>query len=637
MSDKFLGYGSSTDITNGTALVYAASLGASSLDPSQPVKTNATRQLVSTKLDISDVNNLQASLNNTISNPFAGELTAQSYVATLGNPNKRIRVTEDTISSDNGTVMNFATTGTIDVQTSKISGIATPTSDTDASTKGYVDSKFSTAMGSAMIQPVAPAGQRDLFVPSTGTSGVVISGDTALRDILYNAGNTLAVAKYSVDGGVTFNPCVFDVTPVSFVKVGANAVVSVALTETQAYRSVDGINFVLQATPPTGDISANILWSARLGLFIVRTTVSPTENIMTSPDGVTWTARTSPNIATYTIAESNNRIVAVGTASPFAMWSDDGITWTTTLSTLSAQCRGLSYSPEQALWITIAITGVIYQSTDGKTWTPTGFTTTAVNGNVLRWVGGTVSRWYIAAYSAAGNHSMWSTADPRVANFVGCELDGALPTGNGLQYGLLYDKLRGRFLIGYNASPFVSVGTPRPNDIKALSDNIRVRNSPVAVGLYSGYTDIVVANSNTETSITPSIGAIGSMFLQAPQPLGMSIETSFTVLASSVRGDTLTFRLKTAGTTLLSIQVTVPAAASNLVIRGVFSTVIRATTAASSGHIQVGTVSVVGASTAVGYTRTAGNTLNVTAQWGAAASTLTMSQIKLDSTFRNGA
>jgi hypothetical protein len=192
-------------------------------------------------------------------------------------------------------------------------------------------------------------------------------------------------------------------------------------------------------------------------------------------------------------------------------------------------------------------------------------------------------------------------------------------------------------VIGYNAPPWVSVGTPRPNDIKALSDNIRVRNSPVAVGLYSGYTDIVVTNSTTETTLTPDTGAIGSMFLQAPQPLGMTIETSFTVLASSTGGDTLTFRLKTGATNLLYIQVTVPKASSNLVIRGVFNTVIRATTAASSGHIQVGTVTVVGAAPAVGYTRTAGNTLNVTAQWSVAASTLTMSQIKLDSTFRNGA
>ena len=41
MSDKFLGYGSSTDITNGTALVYAASLGASNLDPSMPLQVKA--------------------------------------------------------------------------------------------------------------------------------------------------------------------------------------------------------------------------------------------------------------------------------------------------------------------------------------------------------------------------------------------------------------------------------------------------------------------------------------------------------------------------------------------------------------------------------------------------------------------
>ena len=206
---------------------------------------------------------------------------------------------------------------------------------------------------------------------------------------------------------------------------------------------------------------------------------------MTSPDGITWTAQTSPSISPYTIAESDNRIVAVGTANPFAMWSDDGITWTATLSTIAAQCRGLSYSPEQALWITITTgTGIVYQSTDGKTWTPTGFTTASSSGNSLKWAGGVVSRWYLAAFSAGGNHSLWSTPDPRVANFVGCELDGALPTGGGLQYGLLYDRLRGRFLITYHTSPFVSVGTPRPSDIKAISDNIRVRNSPVAVGLY---------------------------------------------------------------------------------------------------------------------------------------------------------
>ena len=128
MSDKFLGCGGGSDISDGTALVYAASLGASNLDPSMPVKTNSTRQLVSTKLDIADVNNLQTSPNSMISNPYNGELTARSYAATQGNPNKRIRVTEDTITSDNRTVIDFSAADTIDLQATNVlvNGIVLP-------------------------------------------------------------------------------------------------------------------------------------------------------------------------------------------------------------------------------------------------------------------------------------------------------------------------------------------------------------------------------------------------------------------------------------------------------------------------------------------------------------------------------
>ena len=415
--------------------------------------------------------------------------------------------------------------------------------------------------------------------------------------------------------------------------------VSVALTSTQA--SVDGTNFVLQATPPTG-IGANVLWSPRLGFFIVGTAASPTQNVMTSPDGVTWTARTSPNISTLTFAESNNRIVAAGTASPFSMWSDDGITWTTTLSTLTAQCRGVSYSPGQAIWIMSTVPGVIYCSPDGKVWTPTGLIVAVpVAGDTLRWVGGTINRWYIASYSAGGNQSLWSSPDPRIASFVGCELDGTLQNGN-ILYGLLYDQIRGRFLIGYNGTPGggkegISVGTPRPNDIKAISDNIRVRNSPVAVGLYSGYTDIAVNNTTTETSLTPSTGAIGSTFLQAPQPLWMTISTSFTVVVRSVAGATLTLRLKNGATILLSLPVVVPASSNDLPILVVFNTVIRAISAASSGTAQIAAVLPAVNTKTAEFTRTVGNTLSVTAQWSAGTSTLTMTQLTMDSTFRNGA
>jgi len=93
MSNKFLNPGGSMNLSNGTANIFASELGAISLDPSQPIKTNSVRQLVSTKLDISDVNNLSSELNtknelsfignDTHTNPTAGQV--KLYAKTDGN------------------------------------------------------------------------------------------------------------------------------------------------------------------------------------------------------------------------------------------------------------------------------------------------------------------------------------------------------------------------------------------------------------------------------------------------------------------------------------------------------------------------------------------------------------------------
>ena len=74
MSDKFLNTGGGSSISNGTANLYAAVLGVVNLTPSMPVKTNSTQQLVSEKLDIGDVQNLQSTLDNVLTNPFPGTL-----------------------------------------------------------------------------------------------------------------------------------------------------------------------------------------------------------------------------------------------------------------------------------------------------------------------------------------------------------------------------------------------------------------------------------------------------------------------------------------------------------------------------------------------------------------------------------
>ena len=80
---------------------------------------------------------------------------------------------------------NLDCTGRIAMNASRITNLGAPTTGTDASTKQYVDDKFTAAAGSAMILPVAPAGQRDLFVASTGATNGSITGNTLLRDIIY--------------------------------------------------------------------------------------------------------------------------------------------------------------------------------------------------------------------------------------------------------------------------------------------------------------------------------------------------------------------------------------------------------------------------------------------------------------------
>ena len=65
MSNTFL-LSSEIDVSNGTTNLFGATIGSANLLTNYPIKTNSTKQLVSTKLDISDINNLQSSLDNGI-------------------------------------------------------------------------------------------------------------------------------------------------------------------------------------------------------------------------------------------------------------------------------------------------------------------------------------------------------------------------------------------------------------------------------------------------------------------------------------------------------------------------------------------------------------------------------------------
>ena len=90
------------NVTNGSLDIFGYSLRASNLNPSQPLKTNSINQLISTKLDIQDINNLQAELDTTIKTPYSfGDI-----VITAGNIVSNDVVTDD-ITSLNTTISNI--------------------------------------------------------------------------------------------------------------------------------------------------------------------------------------------------------------------------------------------------------------------------------------------------------------------------------------------------------------------------------------------------------------------------------------------------------------------------------------------------------------------------------------------------
>lgn len=127
VNNKFLDSSGSGSLSDGTANIFVASMTAANLDSSEPVKTSASGELVSSKLDISDVTNLQSTLNSVITNPVATLEVSSALDPTtditvdIGRPAKRFKKAHvnivETTAGTNSTVLStnnlrFAEPGT---------------------------------------------------------------------------------------------------------------------------------------------------------------------------------------------------------------------------------------------------------------------------------------------------------------------------------------------------------------------------------------------------------------------------------------------------------------------------------------------------------------------------------------------
>lgn len=202
--------------------------------------------------------------------------------------------------------------------------------------------------------------------------------------------NALVCTVMTSTNGVTWTMRTLPATSGSYDAVAANGstVVAINTTVVNGVYSTDG--GATWAGVTLGTAIRGITFAA--GLFVI---VGNAGLIKTSPDGITWTTRSSPVGQTTNnwqqVVRGSTKFVAVSNAGTIrAMSSTDGITWTAATATISGSWAGLGTSG--SLFVaTQSSGGAFMTSTDGLAWTSravsgTAFWSGAVAFGASKWI-----------------------------------------------------------------------------------------------------------------------------------------------------------------------------------------------------------------------------------------------------------
>ena len=224
--------------------------------------------------------------------------------------------------------------------------------------------------------------------------------------------------------------------------------------------SVDGTNRVMTS-------SDGITWTARSvpasswtsvtygnGVFVAVAGFG-TDRIMTSPDGITWTPRGSSTDSWDAIAYGNNTFVAVGMSTNRVMTSTDGITWTNrTVPTGIQQWKSVTWGNNK--FVAVSGTGFndrVMTSADGVTWT---YAQAIHNGN-----------WSSIAY---GNNTFVATA---TSFGGGGSMDYVMTSSDGITWTARTAAAAvGWNAVAYGGGKFVAVTNSGSNRVMTSTDGI---------------------------------------------------------------------------------------------------------------------------------------------------------------------
>ena len=247
MANKFLlSSDGKNNLSNGSATLFGSTIGASNLSASMPVKTNSTKQLVSTKLNISDINNLQSELDNItgggITPPASSTTNAiVRYADTTGKllKNSTITLTDDgtltglkIITPPPGQDLRFY--GDIDMGQNSIIDLATPVNEFDASNKLYVDGKAGNQTATTGLTTFTGALEAGVVKKTGGTSIQYMMADGSVLSQSASSGNS-NFYLYKINTSMT-------TTPASGYVSFNNATQSSATTIYISHQTSDGID-----------------------------------------------------------------------------------------------------------------------------------------------------------------------------------------------------------------------------------------------------------------------------------------------------------------------------------------------------------------------------------------------------------
>ena len=469
---------------------------------------------------------------------------------------------------------------------------------------------------------VAPAGQRDLWQISPGLAGINggIMKYIESQNILYSSdwSNGTVGAHYSLDGGVTWNPVVFDVVPANAMIFSYNeAGLYVAIGNFSAvdfsYTSVDGINYFSTGVVQANCSSINFVYSSVSNLFVAGINTDATHWISTSPDGITFTPRVTPDftgLANYTeLGQSSDTLVLVGDSQTQPVYSlDGGITWISG-SGSSNPTQAITWSETKHEFLSMGVSSNAIRSSDGIVWEDLG--TVGFGGVVsLIWVDFPIARYYAAYGGAGGFYNMGATIDPHLP-FVQTHLDGSVVASQAYA-SVIHIPQYNRFLLGLD-SLGVAYSTERPLIVKAMDNSMSVYPQ-------YGNKDVgaIVSNTVAETSLLATFA--GSNIIPAnSMNLGSVTKIRFSIfMAGLVALSTVIIRLRGNGSQLWQSPVLTGAQVNQVLIGDIeLVNVDNANPIISASFNQDASLPVL-TSTGTALNYTVNDTFDLTAQFSAA-------------------